>query len=753
MLPRINKRVLYLSLCQILLVGNWLLAQSGGAIEGHVRLDKTGAALHGISVLIVQLSRTVETDQEGYYRFDDVPAGQYDLLAHSGALNSDTQLVEVRAGETAALDFVLRINPLQQEITVTASGVEETAFEAVQSVTSVDSYALAQKMATSLGDALDGEAGVSKRSFGPGTARPVIRGFDGDRVLIMQDGTRVGTLGSQSGDHGEPIDPASLERVEIIKGPATLLYGSNAIGGVVNAISAHSGHDRPHQGPTGQLTGVGGTTNAQGGASGHFEYGHQGWLFWGGGGGQRTADYDTPIGRIRNSKSRVSSLDTGLGYYGERGYLSFGYDFNDSRYGIPGADQLEEDVDKIDIAMRRRSYRFNGGLKRLGPAFDNFDFSLDYIDYNHDEIEFATDGTQDVGTAFKNRQWVYRGVFEQARGGGLEGRFGFWGLARNYDVSGEEALSPPVDQTAFAVFGLEELNFERAKLQFGGRVELNNYNVRGLSFREPDGGGDPVGVQLPDRNFSAVSAGIGGRFDVGSHGAFVANFTSSYRAPALEELYNFGPHGGNLAFEIGNPELGGERSNGIEFSFRQHQERIHANASFFYYHINNFIFLQHTGAIEDGLLEGEYLQGDSRFVGAEFRVDPQLLDTLWLNLGLDFVDAELTANHQALPRIPPLKGRMGLEFRRRGLSVRPELVVADNRRGDQLAPNETPTAGYTVVNLKAAYTIPAQHLLHQFSVDVFNIGDRLYRNHLSFIKDFAPEMGRGVRFSYTVKLF
>ena len=249
----------------------------------------------------------------------------------------------------------------------------------------------------------------------------------------------------------------------------------------------------------------------------------------------------------------------------------------------------------------------------------------------------------------------------------------------------------------------------------------------------------------------AFSAGIGARFDIGTHGAFVANFTSSQRAPALEELYNFGPHVGNLAFEVGNPYLEPERSNGLDFSFRHHHERLHINASFFYYDINNFIFLQSSGEVVDGLLEGDYEQGDSRFVGAEFRFDSSLHEKLWLNLGLDLVNAELTQLNQPLPRIPPIKGRIGLDFRHRGFSFHPQLVMAS--RQDSVAPTETPTAGYAVLDLKASYTIPAQHFLHQFAVNVYNVGDRFYQNHLSFIKELAPEMGRGIRFSYTVRFF
>ncbi len=771
----LGRGVLWLGL---LFVGTNLCAQSGGTVKGTVKLDQTGKAVHGVSILIVQLGLTTETDDSGRFRFENVGPGTYDLVAHAGAISAPTQLVQVTTGETVEVELTLKISPIRQEVTITARGVEETAFRAVQSVTSVDSYSLAENLGPSLGEVLENQSGVSKRSFGPGSSRPVIRGFDGDRVLVMQDGIRVGSLASQSGDHGDPINPGSLERVEIVRGPSTLLYGSNAIGGVVNAVTGHhERHQDPHQGLTGQVTTGAGTTNEFAAGNAKLEFGQGNWLFWGGGGGQRSGDYDTPIGEVENSKHRITNASAGLGYFGSKAYLSFGYGIDDGRYGIPGADAFhgheeeegeheeeEEELEGVDISFERHNYRVSTGLRNLNRGLRGFDFSLTYTDWEHSELELLTGGEEEIGTVFDNKQWVYRGVLEQAPAGLLAGRFGFWGLVRDYDVVGAEALSPPVDQNSFALFALEELQFKRAKIQFGGRVEFTDYQVLGLQLRghgheEHEEGGEeeegeeeePELVALPDRDFTAFSAGIGARFDVGRKGAFIANFTSSARAPALEELYNFGPHVGNLAFEVGDPTLEQERSNGVDFSYRHHGERVHANASFFYYDINDFIFLQRSGEVVDGLLEGDYTQGDSRFVGTEFRFDAALHEKLWLKLGLDLVDAELTDLNQSLPRIPPLRGRVGLDFRHRGLSLRPELVMAD--RQDELALEETPTAGYTVLNLKASYTIPRQHFLHQFSLEFFNVGDRLYRNHVSFIKDLAPEMGRGARFVYTMKFF
>jgi iron complex outermembrane receptor protein len=178
---------------------------------------------------------------------------------------------------------------------------------------------------------------------------------------------------------------------------------------------------------------------------------------------------------------------------------------------------------------------------------------------------------------------------------------------------------------------------------------------------------------------------------------------------------------------------------------------MRAEVSAFYNRMHDFVYLAPTGAIEDGLIEAEYAQSDARYLGAEARLELQMRTALWLNLGFDIVDAQLRELRTPLPRIPPARGRIGLDWRRGGLNIRPELMLVN--RQWQVFPTETPTAGYALPNLLATYTYAHQHASHVFGVNFFNMSDRLYRNHLSFIKEFAPEIGRGVRFSYTVNFY
>ena len=187
------------------------LSQTSGTLKGTVTLDTSGKPVHNVSVTIIQLKRAAETDDNGQYEFLNVPPGTYDVVAHLDRVPDVVQTVQLAAGKAVTADFQIRLRVVGEQITITASGEGQTSFNSIQSVTSLTAVELAEKNPQSLGDALDHELGVSKRSFGPGTSRPVVRGFDGERVLILQDGNRIGSLGFQSGDHAEPIDVLNLE--------------------------------------------------------------------------------------------------------------------------------------------------------------------------------------------------------------------------------------------------------------------------------------------------------------------------------------------------------------------------------------------------------------------------------------------------------------------------------------------------------------------------------------------------------------
>ncbi|MBK5293675.1 MAG: TonB-dependent receptor, partial [Acidobacteriia bacterium] len=693
-------------------------AQESGSVHGTVRLQLSGEPVHNAIVTILPLGRNVETTANGDYEITNLPPGSYTATARLSSMAAPPATVQIKAGGSVTLHFELAADVLKQSITVTASGKMESTQESFLPVTSVESLDLSAKSAPSLGEVLEGQPGIAKRSGGPGSTRPVIRGYDGDRVLVLEDGIRTGSLSSSSGDHGEPIDPNSLERIEVVRGPSTLLYGSNAIGGVVNAISSHDLiHQHPHEGLKGYATGLAGAANANAGGSAGLEYGFRRWLLWGNGGGQRTGEYNTPIGRILNSQTRSEQAAGGFSHYGDKSFFSLSYGINGSQYGVPLSPE-KDDAEAAVLAMRRHSFRFNGGAKKMGAVLDRAQFTLSYSDYNHKELVL-----EDIESHFFNKQFIYRGVFEQDPNGRLLGSFGFWGMRRDFRADGADTISPPVDQNAFAVFAVESLDFEKTRVQFGGRLEHTAYQPQ----------------QLQARSFTGFSGSAGVSRKLAGNTVLVGNFSHSYRAPALEELYNHGPHPGNATYEIGNSNLLRERSDGLDLSIRHQSAKLRAEAGYFYYRNTDYVYLAPTGRIQKGLPEADYLQAGARYTGMEARLDAAIRPSLWMNLGLDVVKAQLTESSTPLPRIPPVRGMVGLDYRWKGLSVRPELVLA--ARQSRVFTLESPTAGYALLNLAGSYTVVRQHSLHVITATLFNSTDRLYRNHLSFIKAFAPEIG------------
>ena len=740
--------------------------QATGSITGKVVTDD-GAPVHGATVLIIGSPRTATTGEDGSYTITGIAPGTYEVIAQREHLTTGRQSVTVTASQPSTVDFKLALEALHEEVVVTASATgQTTTFESFNSITSLDTVEIAKKMSTSLADVLEGQAGIAKRSFGPGTTRPIIRGFDGDRVLIMTDGVRTGDLSSQSGDHGTSIDPASLQRLEVVKGPATLLYGSNALGGVVNAITPQETfRTAPFSGVLGSVTFDGGTANTQAGGNGSLQYGNGKWMLWANGGARRSGDYDTPIGTVENSKTRLANGGGGFGWAGTRGFFSAGAKFENSRFGVPFAGQFhhhddaeeglhQDDEAFVDIDSNRLDLRMDAGLQNLqGRFIDSARVVFSFLDYEHQELEIDG-GVEAVGTTFNNKVSTLRAELQQKPMGRLSGRMGVETFFREYEAVGEEALAPSTRQNSIAAFVYEEAGFGRLRLQFGARAERNAYDVDARVADDPDvcaavlGGCPPPAV---NRTFTGISASAGLHVDINGNAAIVANVSRASRAPALEELYNFGPHIGNLAFEVGNPGLDTESTLGFDVSLRGRGQKARAEVNVYTYDINNFVFLDLQDVEVEGLRFAQYQQSDARYTGVDASAHLELVPWLHVNADIGLVRATLKDTDEHLPRIPALQGRIELEIPWKQLTISPEVVfTADQNRVFRA---ETPTGGATLFNLGATYVLGQQHLTHIFTIEGYNLTNEEYRLHTSFIKDLAAEMGRGVKATYSVKFF
>src|SRR5882762_5217857 len=407
-----------------------------GVISGIVTLQPSGTTARNVVLTIAELKKSVLTDENGAYEFKDIPAGKYQIIVHLDRVPDVVKTINVTS-RTQTFDFQLALAPVREQVTVTATGSAEAVDSAYQAVTSVGAIELAQKNPVSIGEALDGQLGIAKRSFGPGSGRPVIRGFDGDRVLVLQDGLRLGGIASQSADEVEPIDVLSLDRVVIVKGPATLLYGSNAIGGVVNGISTN---DVYQKGMSGYLTTFGSTNNWQAGASGGFKYGIRDLLIFGSGGAQKANDYRSPQGTVLNSFARTGNASGGAGWFPRKGWLVFNYSYDRRHHGIP---VRPDAIDFESLRERRHSFQVKGGLRDLRGFIENVDVALSYNDYKAREFEFESDENKtELESTATNKNFNYRANLNHRRYGKLSGTFGLSGFTRDYKSIGKEAPAP-----------------------------------------------------------------------------------------------------------------------------------------------------------------------------------------------------------------------------------------------------------------------------------------------------------------------
>lgn len=740
-------------------------ASAQSTVSGQVIVAATGAPARAAEVTLHETGAVTYTDAEGSFTFEGVNAGaRITIHAHFGFLRGEAGFtLEADPGAGIVLPEPVRISfrgTTHEHVTVTAASGAASGFAVFGSVSSFEGLGLLEGV-PSLADLLEGAPGVAIRSLGPGPARPIIRGFDGDRVLVTEDGVRTGDIGSQAAEQGIIVDPAQAERIEVVRGPAALLYGTNSVGGVVNVVS--TGSQLAHgatSGFKGRASLGGGTADDGRYAGARVHAGGDGWFAWGGGNTRRTGDYRSPLGRIDGSRTAMDQGQAGFGLRGARAYLSAGVRLDDSRYGVPLAGMLhgaEEEEETVEVAMERRQLRADFGFENPGDFFEAAAFTIRYSDFAQDEIEREGDGPPELETHHDNRSLVLRGELEKSRGR-FRSRAGVWANLREFTSTGPEALAPDTRHTALAAFALGEIGAtDRLSVLLGARLENNAYDADarpepGDDDDDPEEDEESEGFQPPavvDREFVGVSASAGLRLEVGEASALVGTTTLSTRAPALEELYNFGLDAGIQAFEIGDPRLEAERARGFDLSLRHDSDAFAGSAGVFWYDIAGFTYGATTGG-RGGVTVISTEQADARHLG--FEADGRLrLGKASLTASASWVDAKFPELGRHAPRIPPLNGQVKLDIPVRGLRIAPRLRWA--ARMDRLYAGETPTDGYAALDLTVSWLLLTGSATHHVSLVGHNLTNAVYRRHTSVIKDVAPQIGRGVRISYSIRFF
>lgn len=698
------------------------------SIRGRVTHHDTHEPIAGARVLVEELNREATTGSDGAFAIGPVAAGTYHLRITAqgfGPSRIETTVPAQAAAQPITTDVELEPELHYSEV-MSVSPNARDPFESYQPTTVLSGQDLTIQMAGSLGAVLQNQPGVAQRSFGPGPSRPVIRGLDGDRVLLLENGQRIDDLSSQSADHGVPINPAAASRIEVIRGPATLLHGANAIGGLVNIVTDVIPTKRVEHTEGAMQFDFGSAASEAAGAA-DVSVGNGRFVLHAGGSGRRSGDVDTPLGAIENSQSRSGFGHVGASLVTDKGYFGAAYQYDDTKYGIPIVEE-----GNIQLTPRRHSLSARAESRGLQGPISSVRASFGVRRYRHDERE-----GEEVGTRFKNDTTQFEVLANtQPLFGKLQGSYGVSGIVRAFDAQGEEALAPAIDQNNISAFTYQELPFSHVTLQFGGRVEHASFSPASAS-------------DLIERDFTNVSGSAGLLFRPTDATTVAVSLARAVRNPALEELYFFGIHPGNFAFEIGNDQLEAEKALGFDVSFRWRFARASGEVSYFRNSIDNFIFRDPTGESEEDFPVVRFTGADSVLQGIEAHTDFEISPSWIAEVGLDVVRGELSATNQPLPRIPPVRFRGGLRYRYNALQAGAEVVIAGEQ--DRVFGAETPTDGYANLKLFGVYSLQQGKLLHTFTARLDNATNETYYNHLSFIKDFVPEMGRNFKFVYGVR--
>lgn len=706
-----------------LLASSPIGAQTGTALRGKVTQGENNQPMAGALVVIDELRREVRAGDDGSYVFAGVPPGQYHVGVRAEGYSTKRTEVTVGAAPVTlnlSIDFDFHFAEV-----LSVSPNARPQFESYQPTTVLDGQELTKNLESTIGATLSESPGVALREFGPGPARPIIRGLDGDRVAVLEDGQRMGDLSSQSGDHSVPTNPAAARRIEVVRGPATLLYGANAIGGLVNVITDSIPGEKT-QGATGTVTMNYGSNAGTAGGAGDVHLGTSRFALHFGGATNRAGNYATPEGEVANSGSRSAMGQVGAAWTGDRSYVGASYGYDDSKYGIP---VVEEGT--VSLTPRRHAISARAGAQNLVGWLQSYRATLGIRKYEHSEIQGGL-----VGTTFHNDTTEGEVLLSHKRTGFLVGSFGGWFLNRAFDAIGDEALSPPVDQRAFAGFLYEEVESPHATVQFGGRLDHAKY--------EPEGG-------LRARGFTEFSGSVGLLIKpqaAADNFVIALNLARAARYPALEELYYFGPHPGNLAFEIGNDALEAEHALGFDLALRGRGKRFEGELSIFRNDIRNYIFREPTGDIEEEFPVVRNVAADSVLLGVEAHGDVKLTDQLTVEVTYDWVKGELKASGEPLPRIPPFRVLSGLTYQRNAFQAGASVQVVSKQT--RVFGDEIPTDGYTTVKAFASYSFDRGGVLNTITARLDNATDRVYRNHLNYLKDVLPEVGRSFKLVYSL---
>ncbi|MEZ4588918.1 MAG: TonB-dependent receptor [Gemmatimonadales bacterium] len=729
-------------------------------LAGRVLSARDGAPIAAALVRAVGAHALDYTHTDGGFLLGPLAAGRQRLLVTAIGYKAVDTTVVVEAGRTVSLQLRLGESVLQLEEIVSTGAIDDRPLsDALSPTSAVSGAALDRQLAGTVASTLRHEPGVASGGISAVTAQPVIRGLGGDRVVVLEDGLRPGDLASTSADHAVTIDPLTARAIEVVRGPMSLLYGSSALGGVVNVIRDEipsTRLDELHGVVTGQASSV-----DRGGVLG-------GWLATGRGpiafrleGSARGAgDTRTPLGRLVNTQATTVDLAGSASYVGAEGHAGLSYRFYDNDYGIPGGFVGGHDQG-VDIAMRRHTVRASGELHRDHGAVRRVSADLAVTAYRH--TEFEPSGSE--GTRFRQTSATARVVAQHAGLlGGASGAIGIDARFRDIETGGTLRTPSTADVTA-AAFMVEEYGTGPLRVQAGLRYDVAHYSPQ-------ESGAINVGgtvIPIRSRTFGSLSGSVGALYDLGDGFKLGASAARAYRTPDFIELYSDGPHLADNSYTVGDPSLEAESGLGLDLFARVERPTLRAEVAVFRNSLDDYVFPSSRGRALIGRQGGrplfQYTNEAARFTGAEAAMAVSLATRLSLEATASYVSATFTRDRAPIPVIeppdtsfvdasdhppfiPPLFGTLELRYER------PSFFAGSGIRWSapqtELGDFEERTDGYVVGDLHAGVRLLLGGQYHTFTLRVDNLTNRTYRDHLSRIKAIMPEPGRNVSLLYRV---
>ncbi|MDP5210944.1 TonB-dependent receptor [Microbulbifer sp. 2205BS26-8] len=689
------------------------------------------------------------------------------------------------AGLTAPAVYAAQENtPPLEEVSVTVSPLDKPADAVAAPVSILSGNALRSAASTTLGQTLQDQLGVANASFGGGVGLPVIRGQSANRVKILSDNLDVADASNTSSDHAASIEPLLAERIEILRGPAALRYGSGAIGGVVNVIDGRIPTVVPQElegalelrhntadsldasvfrlgGGTGQLAwyldGVyreNGDTEIPGLAilergdahEEHEEHGED----------EHEEEFNTN-GFVGNTNARAHSYSGGVSWITDSGYVGLSVNRLKNNYGIPlgthehhheeEEDHEGEDHDELEhsepeavrIDMAQTRYDLKGEHRFDSDYWDKLRVRIGYNDYEHTELEGGVPGTR-----FTNQAWEGRVELTHDSGGEWRGAYGLQLMDKDLAAMGEEAFIQPSRTRSAGAFAMKERAWDNWHLDLGARLERVDIDPQADS----------------ERDYTLLSASSTLQYFFADHQHLSFGATRSERAPVAEELFADGAHLAEFRYVLGNSDLDKEAAINLELGYHHHNGQAkgwHAlqfEANLFYNRVGDYIYAKNTGDIKEELPVYQYTNRDATFYGAEVSATLPLRETLYLTLFGDMVrarfDNTIAGESSYVPRMPPLRAglALGADYDQWGWEWR-TVQAADQ---DRVGPFEEPIDGYTRMDLKAHYNFTIGGSDAVFFASAHNLLDEEIRYSTSLLRDFAPAPGRsfeaGVRFIF-----